>query len=508
MFQNIKAVVIVLSLTLPIWILAGRLISDAGRLETFKLRRNTWVLITIFAFLSPNIWVYALFAAPLMVWAGARDPNPAALFLLLMFAVPPAEVAIPSILVNQLFGVSHHRLLCFSMLVAAAVRISSNKNGKLGQGLDRMDVTLLGFLALGIILFIPYESFTNTIRRTFLMLVDTWIVYYVMSRINRDVESIRDCMTSWMMAGILMAPIAVFETVRQWLLYTQIATNWGAPNVFSWLMRGDSLRAQAAFGHSLTLGAWLAISWGFFLYIKRGWSDRWTRYSAAFLLLAGLGATISRAPWLMAVMITIVFLLLDPRGAGQVAKGIAFFSVVLILVLVSPWASSIIDLLPFVGTVDSGNVEYRQRLFTVSMSLIERSPFFGDPFVIGYMESLRQGQGIIDLVNGYIQIALFTGLVGLAMFLTFLGLAVMRVWVSWRRVRQGDAEAAFVGGSLMAAMVGTIFFIATASHSITTFILAGLCASYWRVLASSEVPTRHARPTETARPLQAKLRQR
>ena len=43
-----------------------------------------------------------------------------------------------------------------------------------------------------------------------------------------------------------MAPMAVFESARSWLLYTNMASLWGDPNELAWLMRGGSLRAQVS----------------------------------------------------------------------------------------------------------------------------------------------------------------------------------------------------------------------------------------------------------------------
>ena len=73
--------------------------------------------------------------------------------------------------------------------------------------------------------------------------------------------------------------------------------------------------------------------------------------------------------------------------------------------------------IPFFGqSTDDASVDYRQRLAERSWELIQLHPFFGDPLVLTKMEDLRQGEGIIDLVNTYAGITLFYGSIGLLRF--------------------------------------------------------------------------------------------
>ena len=91
------------------------------------------------------------------------------------------------------------------------------------------------------------------------------------------------------------------------------------------------------------------------------------------------------------------------------------------LLLASPAGRTIIDYLPFVGTVDAGTVTYRERLFDISIEVIKQNPVLGaaDVMQLPVMQQLRQGAGIIDIVNTYLLVALVTGLVGLSLFAGF-----------------------------------------------------------------------------------------
>jgi hypothetical protein len=481
MIQDLKALVVVLGLSLPVWWFARRHFAQFSSLEVFDRRRNVWLAITVIAFVAPNIWIYAMFAVPIMVWAGQRDPNPAALCLLLFYAVPPASVPIPAFVINEFFNISHLRLLGFTVLLPAALAHHKASASRGRSGPDVMDVILLSFMALTIVLFVPYENITNSVRRTFLFALDTVLLFYVFSRVGPGISAIRDCLSTWLLAGLLLSPIAMFEMTRFWLLYVPIADRWGDPNVFAFLTRGSSLRAQASAGHSLALGYWFAMALGFFMLLQRYWQPRWARYALGLLMLGGLWATLSRGPWLTAFLFVVLFLLLNPHGATAAIKAIAGLTAVVLLVLLSPLGDRLINYLPFVGTVDSGNVEYRQQLIDVAWPLILQNPMGGNPDVMTQLESLRQGQGIIDLINGYIAVALFTGFGGLALFAGLLSLAALRALAAWFRLRRADPDAAHVAAALAAAMLATMFFIFTAGYGPTTYVLAGLCASCWHV---------------------------
>jgi glucose uptake protein GlcU len=50
---------------------------------------------------------------------------------------------------------------------------------------------------------------------------------------------------------------------------------------------------------------------------------------------------------------------------------------------------------------------------------------------------------------------------------------------AWSAVRSGDSEHGLLGATLVAAMLGTMLFIATAGVDPMTYMLAGLLSSYW-----------------------------
>jgi len=215
--------------------------------------------------------------------------------------------------------------------------------------------------------------------------------------------------------------------------------------------------------------------------------------AAAACLVAGLIASWSRGPWVGAVAMMVFAVTLGPGLGKRLAKLVGAGGVATVVLLLSPFGQRIIDLLPFVGTSESGSVDYRSRLFDVSMQVFRQNPFFGDTRYLQnpIMEQMRQGQGIIDMVNTYLQVALPYGALGLAFFLAALLIPMRMVWRTRKRILHTDPETERLGRVLLAIMVGIMLTIATVSSLgvIPTiyWLMAGLCVAYARVASPASV---------------------
>src|SRR5262249_20233150 len=153
-------------------------------------------------------------------------------------------------------------------------------------------------------------------------------------------------------------------------------------------------------GHALALGYLLAIGFGFWLYLQTHVASKRSRIAVTGLLWLGLVAAYSRGPWIGAVAIYLVFMSIGRGALKRIFKATAAVTVVLVAVSFSPLGDRIFKVLPFFGgSVNVETVTYRQQLAARSWELIQEHPFFGDQLVYQHMEDLRQGEGIIDLVN-------------------------------------------------------------------------------------------------------------
>lgn len=476
---TVKEMVVVTAIAAVVFALARPVMTRFGSAEDFQRRRNVWLLLTVTAFLSSNFWLFTLVAVPVLIWAGRRDKNPVALYLLLLFVVPEVAVEIPALAVQRLFALDIYRLLSLCVLVPAAWQLWQSRRGD-PTSWSGMDALLLSYGALQIALFIPYDSPTDVLRRTFLFLLDVYVLYYVVSRACATRRAITEAMAYFCLAGALMACVGIFETLRNWLVYTDLATQWQSNFAAFYFKRGGALRAEASASAPLVLGFLLAISLGFWLYLQSHIKAVAWRLAAALMWCLGLIATYSRGPWIGAVVILLTFSLLDPRGMSRLFKALAVGALLAGVILLTPLGQHAL-----LGGSDPSTLVYREALAHRAWALFQQHPFFGDPFVTDQMEELRQGQGIIDLVNTYIEVGLFQGLAGLTLFLAFILVALSRVYRTVKRVAISDRDLALLGASLAACIVGTLVMISACSFILgyekMFYVLAGLAICYSRL---------------------------
>ena len=474
MLPNAKPLIVVFALAMAAFYVCKPICLQYMSAEDFQRRRNVWLTLTVIAFLSPSFWLYALFALAILSWAGVREKNPLALYVLVTFTVPNVQFYIPAIFVNQLFDLTQYRLLAFAILVPGLLRTQYAPRSYEHRAVCTL---LIAFLLLRIVLLVPHESFTNTMRRSFLLVTDFLIVFYAFSKII-DSDKISEIMASFWMACMIMAPIALFEYIKGWLLYTGLNDAWGDPNVFAWLMRGSSLRAQAAAGHSINLGYQLAIALGFFMFLKNRIASSFLNWLCIALLTSGIFVSLSRGPWVTAVLIALTFVALRPNATRYLGNAAIISVCAFAVMYVTPLKEAVLDRLPFIGTSGQESVDYREQLAEVSWHLIQQNPLFGDPFAYRSMESLRQGQGIIDIVNGYIYTTLFTGIVGLSLLVSFFLACTFKGFRALLASRNNSDEASLMGASLVSCMLGSLFYIATAGYETTMYVLCGLLVSF------------------------------
>ena len=492
MFSSIKALIVVLTIAATIFYLAKPIALRFMSGEDFSRRRLVWFVLTAVGFVSPNFWLYALVAVPMFVWAGRNDSNPIALYLLMLHVIPPVAVNIPVLGNNGLFPLDNYGLLALCVLLPATIRYRKNPEGPMPGAFGAMDILLLAFGVLQVALYTPPDlphhfvipdSPSNALRRGVLFLLDTYLLYFAVSRICQSRKKMVDAAATFCLAGAVMAAIALFEHTKGWLLYVDIASRWGIdPNAAFYLTRGGSLRAQVSAGHAIALGYLLAVAFGFWLYLKSHVQSRVQRIGVTLLLWGGLFGAFSRGGWLGAAAVYFTFIAVGPRPVSRVVKGTGLALVFAGLVAVSPIGDRIIEMLPEIGKPAD---MYRHRLAERGWELVLAHPFFGNQFPWPEMEELRQGEGIIDMVNTYLGVALSYGLIGLFCFLSFILLGMARAYARARELARSDPDLALFGASLTACVLGILIMIQSASFGLgfqkMFYVLAGLTTAYARL---------------------------
>jgi O-antigen ligase len=497
---SVKRLIVVLMIAALVFRLAKPVAVRFMSREDYSRRRFVWIVLTIVSFLSPSFWLYALAAALMLPWANRRDSNPVALYLFILHVIPPVGFIIPILGNNGLFELNNYRLLAFFVLLPATLRYRKNGTKATDGRLGAMDVLLLIYGALQILLYTPPDiphqpaipdSLANALRRAVLFFLDTYLLYFTVSRTCQSRQKMVDAVAAFCLACLIMASIAIFENMRHWLLYVEIESVWGvALNSLTYLTRGSQLRAQASAGHSLSLGFLLAIGFGFWLYLKTHVEAGIRRTAVTLLLWGGLFAAFSRGPWLGAVTVYFTFFAAGQRALSRLVKSGLVALALALMVMVSPVGDQILDVLPIFGHTSDSTIVYRQLLAQRGWEIVMAHPFFGDQFPWPEMEDLRQGEGIIDIVNSYLGVALNNGLIGLFCFLSFILLATARVLVRARALFRADPDLALFGTSLIACIVGTLVMIYSMSFNggceKMFYTLAGFATAYARLTGSPE----------------------
>jgi len=494
---GIKELVVILVLATVTFRLAKPIALQFSSESDFCRRRNLWLVLTAAGLLSPNFWLFALLAVPLLYWGQRKDTNPVAFYLALLQVIPPVNIDIPIVGINQLFPLNIYRLLAVCVLVPAALRYRRRRQpGSAAPGFGTLDVLLIGYGLLTTVLYVPPDlpnhvilpdSFTNLLRRGFLFLLDVYVIYFAVDRTCSSRGAIADALAAYCISCALLAPIAIFETANSWLLYVDMAVRWtGDPGWGFYTMRGTTLRAMASTGGPISLGFMLALAFGFWLYLGSHVKSRWTRGAVISLYVLGMLAAYSRGPWTGALAIYLVFAAIGPGAFRRVFKAVAVLAIAVGGLLASPLGDRMISVIPFMGgSVDSSTIRYREHLAERSWELIKENPFLGDQLAMQKMEDLRQGMGIIDLVNTYANVALFYGLVGLFLFAGFILLGLRRDHQLAKLVAQSDPDLALLGATLVACIVGMLVMLASSSlywqYAIMFYVLGGLAGAYARL---------------------------
>jgi hypothetical protein len=465
----------------------------------FSRRRNVWFTLTAVAFLSPNFWLFVLVAVPLLTWATRKDANPVALYLLILQAVPSISVNIPAPGINGLFQLDYHRLLSLCVLVPTALRLRRSKGTRPDRRLSATDVLILAFGAMQILRFIEpdlptlvEDSATNLLRRGVLFFLDVFVLYVVVSRSCSRRPLIVEAVAALCLSCVVMAALATFESLHHWLLYWDLMARWSVDNkfAFAYPMRGGLLRAEVSCRTPLELGLLLAIGIGLWTYLQSHENRLKVRIGVAALLWIGLLVTYSRGPWAGAVAICFILAALRPGALSRLGKMLGAVALAAGGLLLTPFGERLLEMLPFARRSIDETFLYRQRLAERAWEQITAHPYFGSGFAYFELPDMRQGQGIIDLVNTYASTALFYGVIGLVLFLGPILIALATVHRRVRAIAESDPDAALLGVSLVACMLGMLLMLASDSFlgaSVRLFyVLVGFAVGYTQSVRSAQ----------------------
>lgn len=484
--EHIRALIVVLVVSSLVWLSVRPAMVQIVSPQTFARWRALWYITTLAWFLAYSFWIYVGIMIVVLLVAGKREAHVFGLYLLLLLAVPPAAMPIPGLgIVDHIFVLDHYRLLALVLLLPCAWRLAQRRS-TIQYFRSPVDWLVLGYLILNSILAFRGGNFTSDTRAALMLWIDVFIPYYVASRSIQSTEAFRHALVGLVLGGMLLSALAVVEVLRSWKLYEAASVALGSHSFGAYKMRGGFIRPAATVIDSIGLGYVIVVAAGAYLYLQRLMEGRINRYLGLLLLATGLLASLSRGPWVGGLLMVIIFVLMNPRPLKRLIQGATVAACVLLVLTIVPAGQQIITLLPFVGEEEQGNVQYRAELLPVSLPVIERNLLFGssDFLEAPELSVMRQGEGIIDIVNSYLGVTLHAGIVGLILFsgIFISTLLVLRRGMRWAR-QTGDPDGLALGRALFASVVSIMFIIFTVSSifvvPVIYFAVIGVSCAYF-----------------------------
>jgi hypothetical protein len=267
-------------------------------------------------------------------------------------------------------------------------------------------------------------------------------------------------MLAFVTAMMPLSLMGLFEMLKGWLLYAPIPAQWGVPLLDSYVAREGFVRAATSAAGPIAFGFLGMVGLGCLLTVHK--AGRYSLHTKlAFLILCiGLISNLSRGPWLGAAIMLLVMITTSERRAANLAK-LTVAGICALPLLFTPIGERALSYLPFVGTVEVENISYREKLFENALIVVERNLLTGsvDYLSTPEMQEMVQGQGIIDIVNTYLQIVLQTGVLGLGLFVLLIAMILLRFARVWSRLRNPIINV----NGIFAILVAVFATIATVS---------------------------------------------
>jgi len=407
------------------------------------------------------------------------DIDRAAYYLMLLPIIPIKyfyQIPFPGL--QQFFPLTYPRLLNILILLPLFFKLFfQHKKSFFSSKYEKCIV--LYFLYVFIIGFRDM-TFTGAFRHGFLIFIDYFLLYYVLSHCVSRKEDFEKLSKSMIFVSVILGFLGIFEVVKQWHLYNAMFTD-AEKGLFGYAYRLGILRAQGTFAPIPFGGYFFLMSAITILYYHLSKSPTRKRYLTIMpILFVALLCTVSRGPLVAYAIFIGVFLFLKK---SKIFKMLPITVAILAVISITPLGRGIIASLPFVGKAEQGSVQYRKKLLKNSIQVIKRYPVWGnvDFKKEPEMEELRSHGGrLIDVVNSYLQVVLEYGLVGLILFLSIF-LTVLSA-LKRKFFFSGDPGYRIIGKLFFSAVIAWAVMVFTVSMvtflPIYTWLLFGLSAGY------------------------------
>ena len=318
------------------------------------------------------------------------------------------------------------------------------------------DIAVLLLIALFVFIDARGVSATSIVRFVIVSVVGFGGPYLLISRGIASRTDLDRALLSLGLAGFLAAVIAVFQTLRHWVLYQAfneaLHLSLGLQSFTSYI-RGGLLRTGGPLVDFSVAGVFFAAVLMMLPYLKSKFHTLWY-WGVVAVILAGLFVTQSRGGWVGAALGLAVILIFRRRLWQAIA--LAAIAALLRFVLFLSLSDSSRLAETFGQTGDAAfTADYRMNLLTRGLEQVGAHPVSGQPprQLVASLSDLMQGQHIVDFVNSHLYVTMTTGVPGFILWLTIWLMPIVRCWHVRKAAPPGANPAEVPVGIIVATMV-------------------------------------------------------
>lgn len=461
---SIKALIVVLAVSVATLAFYRKAFVDLLGKKRFTRFAIAWIAAACCAFLLTQYWLFFVLFAVLLTVLAMGESNKAALFTLLVAALPAYGLAVPGFFgINRFIDTNPQLVLILALLVPLMLMAKHIKPiSKLTGGADKF---VFAWIVLQLILSARAPTFTHMLRVAVESILAIAPIYYVLSRSPKTIQDIRAMTAAFVLAIIILCATTIPETTLNWHFYTTAATNWVGDIYFSYKLRDGALRATASSINPIVWGFMAMCGLGLALATLNDRLSALHKYTGFGVLAIGLAASLSRGPWIGAAAMFFFFVAFGERKFQRLAQLGAVGAMGAAAAAATPFGQRILGLLPFIGDSAGDTIDYRQLLLDASISVISENPVFGSQDFLSHprLQALRQGEGIIDIVNSYVGVALESGLIGLAIYLGIFLSVVLALRRAMKSARTHSTQIELYARAYLATLLGAMITLFTTS---------------------------------------------
>jgi len=453
-----------------------------GEFRYFRPLLLIWAVCVVLAVVTKSLWAIYFFLFGVKLLYARNDPlTNMALYLGLLPVFPYNYfLSVLRPLGSDVLQLNTPFVLSLLFLVPLLPKVWRGREE--GMPTRKGDLFFLVFLAMFLVACFRerYEfqiTLFSGLRDAMEVLFSIGVPYFVLSRLIKDIDEFKTLMKAIALSGLMVVIYVYIEGILQWKIYNTVAEMMGIFDrgaIYSmYEIRHGLLRVSGTMDHPIALGIYLTFALGVTLYLLLQEEVRKSLVLLIVLLMAGaIYMTVSRGAWAgLVLMIVIFFLFKLSAGPRRVLMAVA---------IIGGLVSSFFFFNPArthqpVGGIESvdeyGTLDYRIKLFKTAIHVIPDQFWFGSRTYKARpdMQKLKQGQGIIDIVNGYLWIALEMGMIALFAFtLVLLRSLYKMAWMNQLGEELENRNLKILGVTLFATIVSIA--VQFASMSLTGFV--------------------------------------